>query len=76
MKLVGLCVTKDEVDIIGFCLRHASQFCDKIYVLDNGSTDGTWEIINDLRAETIKLFHLSKKNVYLPRDCVHISMTA
>jgi glycosyltransferase involved in cell wall biosynthesis len=44
MKLIGLCVTKNEADILGFCLRHASKYFDRIFVLDNGSTDGTWEI--------------------------------
>ena len=47
-KIYALCVTKDEEDIIGFCLQHASQFCGKIFVLDNGSEDKTWEIVKSL----------------------------
>lgn len=44
-RLFGLTLVKDEADIIRFCLQHASRFCDKIFVLDNGSDDGTWEIV-------------------------------
>ena len=36
-------MVKDEADIISFSLTHASRFCRRILVLDNGSTDGTWE---------------------------------
>ena len=45
MKLLGICVTRNEADIIGFCLQHASQYLDRIFVLDNGSTDDTWKIV-------------------------------
>ncbi len=29
-------------------LRKASRWCDRIFVFDNGSTDGTWEIVQRL----------------------------
>ena len=45
MKLNAICVMKNEVDIVGDTLKHALQFCDNIYLLDNGSDDGTWELI-------------------------------
>lgn len=47
----ALTVVKDEADIIELCLRHASRFCRKIFVLDNGSSDGTWEIVRRLAGE-------------------------
>lgn len=43
MKIHGLCVVKNEADIIGETLRAAARWCDSIYVLDNGSTDDTWK---------------------------------
>lgn len=51
MKIHGLCVVKNEKDIIGQTLRSAAEWCDHIYVLDNGSTDGTWELVQELSRE-------------------------
>lgn len=48
MKLYGLCVVKDEADVIQQSLTHALEFCDRIIVLDNGSTDATWPLLQDL----------------------------
>ena len=45
MKIHGICMVKDEVDIIDQTLKAAIQWCDFIYVFDNGSSDGTWEKI-------------------------------
>ena len=48
MKIHGICVAKNEVDIITQSLTEASNWCDFIYVYDNGSTDGTWEAVCQL----------------------------
>lgn len=45
MKLNAICIIKNEVDIILETLNNALNFCDTIYVFDNGSTDGSWELI-------------------------------
>jgi hypothetical protein len=45
MKIRGLCMVKNEADVIGQSLSAASDWCDSIYVWDNGSTDGTWETV-------------------------------
>lgn len=47
-KIYSLLVVKDEADIIAVSLLDACRWSDKIIVIDNGSTDGTWEIICDL----------------------------
>jgi len=46
--IYALCMTRNEADIIAFCLRHAARFCRRIFVLDNGSSDGTWRQVNTL----------------------------
>jgi len=51
MKIHGLCVVKNEADIIEQTLRSAAKWCDWIYVLDNGSSDGTWEKVQALAHE-------------------------
>jgi glycosyltransferase involved in cell wall biosynthesis len=48
MRIHSVCVVKNESDIIGQSLAAASEWSDFIYVLDNGSTDGTWEEVLDL----------------------------
>ena len=48
MNLLGIMVVKNEADIIEHTLRSASDWCDTIFVLDNGSDDGTWEIIEQV----------------------------
>jgi len=53
MKIYAISVIKNEADIIEKNLLHASAWCDKICVFDNGSTDGTWEIVNNLKSDKI-----------------------
>ena len=48
MKIFGLMAVKNEVDIVAHTLQAAAQWCDAIYVLDNGSDDGTWEVVTRL----------------------------
>jgi len=48
VRIHGLCVVKNELDVIEQSLQAAAKWCDRIYVLDNGSTDGTWEKVLQL----------------------------
>jgi len=48
MKIHGLCIIKNESDILEECFRCALDWCDYIYVFDNGSDDGTWELVKEL----------------------------
>jgi hypothetical protein len=48
MKIFGNCLVKNEADMIEETLRHAARWCDRIFVFDNGSTDGTWEKVLQL----------------------------
>jgi glycosyltransferase involved in cell wall biosynthesis len=45
MKLNAIVMVKNEADIIEETLLHALAFCDGIFVFDNGSNDGTSEIL-------------------------------
>lgn len=52
MRLVMTILLKDEVDIIEKNIRfHSSQGVDAFCILDNGSTDGTQELILKLKSE-------------------------
>jgi hypothetical protein len=48
MQIHGLMLVKNEEDIIAHTLTSAAKWCDYIYVLDNDSSDCTWDIVNEL----------------------------
>lgn len=48
MKLNAICLVKNEDDIIEQTLIYATRHCDRIFVIDNGSTDRTWDIVREL----------------------------
>ena len=47
MKLNAICIIKNEADIVIETIDRALKFCDNIYVFDNGSTDGSYELLMD-----------------------------
>ena len=48
MKIHGLCLVKNEADVLQETLISALHWCDHIYVFDGCSNDGTWELVNEL----------------------------
>jgi glycosyltransferase involved in cell wall biosynthesis len=48
MKIFGICVVKNEADIVRETLPAAATWCDRILIEDNGSDDGTWKILQEL----------------------------
>lgn len=55
MKIYSLLVVKDEADIVGLSIVDACRWSDKVIVIDNGSTDGTWELINSIASGNPKV---------------------
>lgn len=51
MKIYAICLVKNEDDVIAQTLTHAARFCNRIFVIDNGSTDETWDIVRSLPAK-------------------------
>jgi glycosyltransferase involved in cell wall biosynthesis len=50
VTVVGIAMIKDEADVIERTLRHlAAEGLDTIYLFENNSADGSWEIVRDLR---------------------------
>ncbi len=47
MRLHGLLLTRDDGDIVDECIRHALEWCDALYVFDTGSSDSTWDRVNE-----------------------------
>jgi glycosyltransferase involved in cell wall biosynthesis len=52
MTIHSICVVKDEADIVAASLTSALKWCDYIYVYENGSTDGTDEIISSFASKS------------------------
>jgi len=48
MRIFGLCLVKNEADILRLSFEQSLRWCDRIFVFDNGSTDATWEITNEI----------------------------
>lgn len=48
MGTFGVCMVKDEADVIAATLRHMAGQVDQLIVADNASTDGTRQILADL----------------------------
>lgn len=46
--VAAVMMVKDEVDIVGITLRHLAEQVDFVLVADNGSTDGTRDLLDDL----------------------------
>jgi hypothetical protein len=48
MAIHAISLIKNEIDIVETTLSAAARWCDHIYVFDNGSTDGTWEKVQEM----------------------------
>ncbi|HYW33916.1 MAG TPA: glycosyltransferase family 2 protein [Balneolaceae bacterium] len=51
MKIHSICLVKDEADIVGDVVKDAYRWSDYIYIFDNGSTDGTTEVLKDFAGQ-------------------------
>jgi glycosyltransferase involved in cell wall biosynthesis len=48
MAIYGLCIVRDEDDVIRQSLIYALNHCERVFVLDNDSSDETWRIVEDV----------------------------
>lgn len=51
-RIYGICLVKNEDDIIAESLTFAARYCERIFVIDNGSTDRTWTIVQNLSMQS------------------------
>lgn len=66
MKLTAISLVRDEADIIEAWARHNLEMVDRLYVVDDGSTDATPDILRRLAAEGL--------DVRIVDDGVHASL--
>lgn len=55
MRCVSVSVVKNEADVIEAMVRHNAQYLDHMTIIDNGSTDGTLQILTALRDEGLPI---------------------
>lgn len=53
MRIYAVSVVQNEADVIRESLAWALRFCDRIWVWDLGSTDGTWPVLESMSSERI-----------------------
>lgn len=53
MTVFGIAMVRDEIDIIGLVMTHTLHHVDHILVLDNGSVDGTSEVLRSFPRTTV-----------------------
>ena len=61
MKIFEITVVKDEIDVIHEFLDSTIHWANKIFIYDNGSTDGTWEAINERADSQIVIYKRSEE---------------
>src|ERR1700694_906639 len=70
MRVVGLSLVRNEIDIIELNLRyHLANVLDDAIVVDNGSTDGTLELLARLAGE-LPIVVASEPGGYLQAELV------
>lgn len=62
MRLAAVCLIRDECDIVESFVRHNLTLLDRLYVLDNSSTDSTPHILQNLVAEGLPLVIVPDKD--------------
>jgi hypothetical protein len=79
MKLIAVSRVKNEIDIIEAFVRHHARHFDKLIILDDASTDGTYDVLRSLRDAGLPLVLLREASVgyeqsrYMTR-LLHIAM--
>jgi hypothetical protein len=62
-RLVSITTVRNEADVIEAFVRHTATFVHQVVVLDNGSTDATRRILDDLAAHGCPLLVLSDGSI-------------
>lgn len=68
MKIVSITMIKNESDIIESFIRYNLNIFDEMLILDNGSTDDSANIINELQNENLPIVLLNDRDGYYDQN--------
>jgi hypothetical protein len=71
-KICALIPVYNEADVIASVVQETRKYTDQVFVIDDGSNDGTGEIARDAGATWIRLDRNSGKGVALHKGISHI----
>lgn len=74
MKFVCLLPVCDEGDIVAQCLDHLLSWSDAVYVFDTGSTDNTWDTVQDYAGRERRIHLLGQRRVFFSEKLVRAWM--
>jgi hypothetical protein len=63
MKIIAICVLRDEEDIVDFTLSTFSRQFDEVHVFDTGSVDSTWERVLALAKKHQNIYPFEKRSL-------------
>ena len=69
MRIFSLCCVRDENDVIRETLESALEWSDKIFIVDDGSVDGTWDTLQDLARQQPKLAIVHREQRGYSENC-------
>ena len=55
-KLISISMVRNENDVIESFVRHNLALMDEMHIIDHGSSDGTREILIQLKEEGLPVF--------------------
>lgn len=61
MRFHGLMLLRDEGDVIAETLTHLLTWVDTLHIYDLGSTDGTWDIVQDFAGRDRRLIPFKRE---------------
>jgi hypothetical protein len=64
MAFHAIMVVRDEGDIIAQTIAHTLNWCDSLGILDTGSTDDTWDIVNDFASRDPRVRAIAREPVF------------
>jgi len=61
-------IVRNEQDMLPGCVNRLLDFCHEILIIDHGSTDGTWSLVQQLRNENPEVIRINQIKYEEPID--------
>ena len=74
MKLVAITRVKNEIDIVEAFVRHHAGYFDKLIIVDDGSSDGTYELLRALQERGLPIVVMREPTIgyFQSRQMTHL----